>query len=84
MFIVWKLQMPRGQKIALCALLCVGMVAVTAGCIRFYYVLFLSNETDIWYYMADSLNWCSIEIYAGISTPSHIISSQTKKASSQP
>jgi hypothetical protein len=44
------------------------MVAVAAGCIRFYYVLFLSNETDIWYYMADSLNWCSIEIYAGIST----------------
>ena len=32
---------------------------------RFYYVLFLSNEDDIWFYMADSLNWCSIEIYAG-------------------
>jgi hypothetical protein len=33
--------------------------------VRFYYVLFLANESDIWYYMADSLNWCSIEIYAG-------------------
>jgi hypothetical protein len=33
--------------------------------VRFYYVLFLANETDIWFYMADSLNWCSIEIYAG-------------------
>jgi hypothetical protein len=66
MSIVWKLQMPRGQKIALCALLCVGLVAVAAGCVRFYYVLFLSNEADIWYYMSDSLSWCSIEIYAGM------------------
>ncbi|KAI4950303.1 hypothetical protein J4E91_004960 [Alternaria rosae] len=66
MHIVWKLQMPRGQKIALCALLGVGLVAVAAGCVRFYYVLFLSDEADIWYYMADSLNWCSIEIYAAI------------------
>jgi hypothetical protein len=28
-------------------------------------VLFLANEADLWYYMADSLNWCNIEIYAG-------------------
>lgn len=80
---IWKLQMPRNQKIALACLLCVGLIAVagmwsimefrlmsyssvTAGCVRFYYVLFLANEADIWYYMADSLNWCSIEIYAGI------------------
>ncbi|RYO17702.1 hypothetical protein AA0121_g5550 [Alternaria tenuissima] len=66
LFIVWRLQMPQSQKIALCAILCVGLVAVAAGCVRFYYVLFLSNEADIWYYMADSLNWCSIEIYAAI------------------
>ncbi|CAO2649750.1 Nn.00g010420.m01.CDS01 [Neocucurbitaria sp. VM-36] len=66
MSIVWKLQMPRRQKIALSALLCVGLVAVAAGCVRFYYVLFLANETDTWFYMADSLNWCSIEIYAAI------------------
>ncbi|KAL1801157.1 hypothetical protein ACET3X_001499 [Alternaria dauci] len=66
LFIVWRLQMPRSQKIALCAILCVGLVAVAAGCVRFHYVLFLSNEADIWYYMADSLNWCSIEIYAAI------------------
>ncbi|KAF2684220.1 hypothetical protein K458DRAFT_303568 [Lentithecium fluviatile CBS 122367] len=64
--IVWKLQMPRRQKIALATLLCIGLVAVAAGCVRFYYVLFLANEKDIWYYMAPSLNWCSIEIYAAI------------------
>ena len=38
----------------------------TAGCIRFQYVLFLANEQDLWFYMADSLNWCNIEIYAGM------------------
>lgn len=64
--IVWKLQMPRRQKVALCTLLCVGLIAVAAGCVRLYYVLFLANDADTWYYMADSLNWCSIEIYAAI------------------
>lgn len=63
---IWKLQMPRRQKVALCAVLCVGLIAVAAGCVRFYYVLFLAHEDDIWWYMADSLNWCSIEIYAGM------------------
>ena len=38
---------------------------IIASCVRFYYVLFLADEADIWYYMADSLNWCNIEIYAG-------------------
>jgi hypothetical protein len=39
--------------------------------VRFYFVLFLANEKDIWFYMADSLNWCSIEIYAGTQSPLH-------------
>lgn len=33
---------------------------------RFYYVLFLVNKVDdVYYYMADSFNWYSIEIYIG-------------------
>ncbi|KAF1949391.1 hypothetical protein CC80DRAFT_598979 [Byssothecium circinans] len=64
--IIWTLQMPRRQKVALATLLSVGLVAVAAGCVRFYYVRFLANEADIWFYMADSLIWCSIEIYADI------------------
>ena len=84
MHIVWKLQMPRGQKIALCALLGVGLVAVAAGCVRFYYVLFLSDEADIWYYMADSLNWCSIEIYAGMSPLTRFTPFETDDKPSKP
>ncbi|KAF2020314.1 hypothetical protein BU24DRAFT_419859 [Aaosphaeria arxii CBS 175.79] len=63
---LWKLQIPKRQKVALVALLCVGFVAVAAGCVRFYYVLFLADEADMWWYMADSLNWCSIEIHVAI------------------
>ncbi|KAF2179061.1 hypothetical protein K469DRAFT_694975 [Zopfia rhizophila CBS 207.26] len=59
-------QMPLRQKAALIALLGVGFIALAAGCVRYYYVLFLAHENDLWYYMADSLNWCSIEIYAAI------------------
>lgn len=36
-----------------------------AGCVRFAYVLLLSDTTDQYYFLADSLNWCSIEIYVG-------------------
>jgi hypothetical protein len=62
---IWKLQMAVRQKAALIALLAVGFIALAAGCVRYYYVLFLAHEDDLWYYMADSLNWCSIECYAG-------------------
>lgn len=32
-------------------------------------MLKLKDEKDSFYYLADSLNWCSIEIYAGMSPP---------------
>jgi hypothetical protein len=44
MSIVWKLQMPRSQKVALCALLCVGLVAV-AG--LFYRLLFFVKNVRL-------------------------------------
>ncbi|KAH9992558.1 hypothetical protein F4779DRAFT_637529, partial [Xylariaceae sp. FL0662B] len=58
------LQVRPRKKIALAGLFGVGFIALVAGCIRYYYVLKLANEADIWYYFADSLNWCSIEVYA--------------------
>jgi hypothetical protein len=36
-----------------------------AGCVRFSYVRLLAAEKDMYFYLADSLNWCSIEIYVG-------------------
>lgn len=82
---LWNLQIPFRQKLAVCTLLCVGLFAVAgmfselhrtyentadvielASCIRLYYVLLLGQEDqEVFYYIADSLNWSSIEIYAG-------------------
>lgn len=36
-----------------------------AGCVRYDYVRMLSSSRDQSYYLADSLNWCGIEIYVG-------------------
>ncbi|KAK4164572.1 hypothetical protein QBC43DRAFT_48544 [Cladorrhinum sp. PSN259] len=63
---LWKLQVPRRQKAALLFLFCIGFVALAAGCVRYSYVLKLADTADIWFYFADSLNWCSIEVYAAI------------------
>ena len=35
-------------------------------CVRYDYVRLLSNTADQYYFLADSLNWCSIEIYVGM------------------
>jgi hypothetical protein len=40
-----------------------------ADCRRFYYVVLLAKDDGIWYCMADSFEWCSIEIYAGKHEP---------------
>lgn len=36
-----------------------------AGCVRFGYVRMLADEPDMFFYLADSLNWCGAEIYLG-------------------
>ncbi|KAK9778499.1 putative Integral membrane protein [Seiridium cardinale] len=63
---LWNLQVSKRQKVALVSLFCAGAISLIAGGIRYYYVLKLANEEDIWYYFADSLNWCSIEVYFAI------------------
>ncbi|KAK4462751.1 hypothetical protein QBC42DRAFT_326481 [Cladorrhinum samala] len=63
---LWRLQVPRRQKAGLLFLFCIGFVALAAACVRYHYVLKLANSDDIWYYFADSLNWCSIEVYAAV------------------
>ncbi|KAK4230138.1 hypothetical protein QBC38DRAFT_357712 [Podospora fimiseda] len=64
--ILWKLQVPRRQKFAMLFLFSVGFVSLVAACIRVHYILKISKGEDIWYYFADYLNWCSIEVYAAI------------------
>jgi hypothetical protein len=37
----------------------------TAGCVRYDFVRTLADSKDMYYLLADSLNWCCIEIYTG-------------------
>ncbi|CAJ2508865.1 Uu.00g138910.m01.CDS01 [Anthostomella pinea] len=62
----WNIQISLRQKLALTAIFGLGIVAVAAGCVRFAYVRLLSNTTDMYFYLADSLSWCEIEIYVAI------------------
>ncbi|KAK7937248.1 uncharacterized protein PG986_014116 [Apiospora aurea] len=63
---LWNIQIPMRQKVALLGVFSLGFFSVAAGCVRFGYVRKLSNETDMYFLLADSLNWCELEIYVAI------------------
>ncbi|ROV92972.1 hypothetical protein VMCG_08978 [Cytospora schulzeri] len=63
---VWAIRMPFKQKLGVVGIFALGLLSVAAGCVRFGYVLLLSNTTDQYYFLADSLNWCAIEIYVAV------------------
>jgi hypothetical protein len=42
------------------------LTSYSAGCVRFYYVRLLADEPEQFYYLADSLNWCAVELYVAI------------------
>ncbi|KAH9907032.1 hypothetical protein F4778DRAFT_610250 [Xylariomycetidae sp. FL2044] len=64
--VLWKVQIPKRQKIALIGVFCLGFLSVAAGGVRFGYVRLLVDEEDMYFLLADSLNWCEIEIYIAI------------------
>ncbi|PLB50030.1 hypothetical protein P170DRAFT_463334 [Aspergillus steynii IBT 23096] len=63
---LWGVKISGRKKGALFAIFGLGILAVAAGCVRYDYVRLLSNTADQYYFLADSLNWCSIEIYVAI------------------
>ncbi|KAK1146140.1 hypothetical protein N8T08_003229 [Aspergillus melleus] len=63
---LWGVKISGRKKTALFGIFGLGILAVAAGCVRYDYVRLLSNTADQYYYLADSLNWCSIEIYVAI------------------
>ncbi|KAJ5836306.1 hypothetical protein N7447_002332 [Penicillium robsamsonii] len=62
---LWKVQMPLRKKLALMGVFGIGVLALAAGCVRYAYVKLLAGTKDQYYELADSLNWCGIEIYVG-------------------
>lgn len=63
---LWNLQMPKRQKMALISLFSFGSIAVVASCVRYHYNAKLNSATDLYWYLADALNWCTIELYIAI------------------
>ncbi|KAI0475045.1 hypothetical protein GGR56DRAFT_675211 [Xylariaceae sp. FL0804] len=63
---LWNIQISLRQRLAVMALFGLGIVAVAAGCVRFFYVRLLANTSDMYFFLADSLSWCEIEIYVAI------------------
>ncbi|KAH9904380.1 hypothetical protein F4778DRAFT_789967 [Xylariomycetidae sp. FL2044] len=63
---LWNIQISRRQKIALSAIFGLGVIAVAAGCVRFAYVRLLSHTDELYFFLADSLSWCEIEIYVAM------------------
>lgn len=63
---LWNIQIAFRQKIALFGVFGLGFFSVAAGCVRFAYVRKLSGEKDMYFLLADSLNWCELEIYVAI------------------
>ncbi|KAI0023975.1 hypothetical protein F4780DRAFT_686761 [Xylariomycetidae sp. FL0641] len=63
---LWTIKVSLRQKIALTCIFGTGIVAVAAGCVRFAYVRLLAHTSDMYFFLADSLSWCEIELYLAI------------------
>ncbi|KAL1954331.1 hypothetical protein VTO42DRAFT_1405 [Malbranchea cinnamomea] len=64
---IWKVQITKRKKGALFGIFGLGIFAIVAGCVRYHYVRLLSDAgTNMFYNLADSLNWCALESYVAI------------------
>ncbi|KAK2763766.1 hypothetical protein FQN54_009383 [Arachnomyces sp. PD_36] len=63
---LWHVQISGGKKKGLFGIFGLGGFAIAAGCVRYDFVQKLSNSKDMYYLLADSINWCCIEIYTAI------------------
>ncbi|KAL3490347.1 hypothetical protein BJX62DRAFT_238159 [Aspergillus germanicus] len=63
---LWGVRISTRRKGAIFAIFGLGILSIAAGGVRYSFVLQLAGNPDQYYYLADSLNWCSIEIYVAI------------------
>ncbi|KAL4965195.1 uncharacterized protein BDV14DRAFT_200185 [Aspergillus stella-maris] len=63
---LWGVRISMRRKGAIFAIFSIGILSIAAGCVRYDFVRKLASNPDQYYYLADSLNWCSIEIYVAI------------------
>ncbi|KAI9036469.1 uncharacterized protein KD926_001812 [Aspergillus affinis] len=63
---LWGVKISNRRKGALFGIFGLGILSIAAGCVRYDFVKKLAHNKDQYYYLADSLNWCSIECYVAI------------------
>ncbi|KAF2232021.1 hypothetical protein EV356DRAFT_535020 [Viridothelium virens] len=63
---VWKLHLPRAQKIVLMLLFGLGFFVMITTIVRIIYLNPATSSTDTTYYQATSNTWTSIEVNTGI------------------
>ncbi|KAF1927175.1 uncharacterized protein M421DRAFT_394215 [Didymella exigua CBS 183.55] len=61
-FLIWKLQIPRTQKIALCGIFALGLITCVCGILRTYYAAYVYYYTyDITWYAYYGWIWTALE-----------------------
>lgn len=63
---LWGLNMPRKQKVAVGCILGLGSGAVIASCVRIAYVRAMINNPDVLYTQGSAAVWSAVEINIGI------------------
>ncbi|KAJ0123660.1 hypothetical protein J7T55_012126 [Diaporthe amygdali] len=63
---LWGLNMPRKQKVAVGCILTLGSGAVIASCVRIAYVRAMINNPDVLYTQGSAAVWSAVEINIGI------------------
>ncbi|KAF7717488.1 Uncharacterized protein PECH_007958 [Penicillium ucsense] len=64
--VIFKLQMPQKQKIALIFILCLGLFACVSSIIRITYIPYMLTSSDSTYAISGAMYWSVIETNIGI------------------
>ncbi|KAE8165446.1 hypothetical protein BDV40DRAFT_65776 [Aspergillus tamarii] len=64
--VIFKLQVPAKQKVALGFILCIGLFACVASIIRITYIPAMLSDPDATWVIAEAMYWSVIEINVGI------------------
>ncbi|PLN79925.1 hypothetical protein BDW42DRAFT_194789 [Aspergillus taichungensis] len=63
---LWGIQLSTRKKGALFVVFGLGILSIAASCVRYDFVKRLAATKDQYYQLADSLNWCEIEVFVAI------------------
>ncbi|RPA95801.1 hypothetical protein L873DRAFT_1837050 [Choiromyces venosus 120613-1] len=64
--ILWGIQLPKRQKVGLCAIFSLGALACAASIVHLLYLPELLDSQDPTWTIVDSFNWSIIELHAAI------------------